>query len=143
MPAWVFPSLDGHGAGGAQRPARLQADAREAELRQIRIHDLRHTFASLLLQHGESVVYVKEQLGHASIQITRRHLRRTDSRRESGRSRIGSMTRATQPSQPPRNRAIRRRRVPARNGGIVRRKVVSRLGIEPRTRRLRVCCSAN
>jgi hypothetical protein len=31
---------------------------------------LRHTFASLLLQQGESIVYVKEQLGHASIQIT-------------------------------------------------------------------------
>ena len=29
----------------------------------------RHTFASLLHQ-GESVVYVKEQLGHGSIQIT-------------------------------------------------------------------------
>jgi integrase len=28
------------------------------------------TFASLLLQNGESIVYVKEQLGHASIQIT-------------------------------------------------------------------------
>lgn len=42
----------------------------KAGLRQIRIHDLRHTFASLLLQQGESVVYVKEQLGHASIQIT-------------------------------------------------------------------------
>jgi integrase len=42
----------------------------EAGLRHIRIHDLRHTFASLLLQQGESVVYVKEQLGHSSIQIT-------------------------------------------------------------------------
>ena len=42
----------------------------KAGLRQIQIHDLRHTFASLLLQQGESVVYVKEQLGHASIQIT-------------------------------------------------------------------------
>ena len=28
----------------------------KAELRRIRIHDLRHTFASLLLQQGESVV---------------------------------------------------------------------------------------
>jgi hypothetical protein len=43
---------------------------RQAGLRQIRIHDLPHTFAPLLIQQGESVVYVKEQLGHASIQIT-------------------------------------------------------------------------
>jgi len=42
----------------------------KAELRRIRVHDLRHTFASLLLQQGESVVYVKEQLGHGSVQIT-------------------------------------------------------------------------
>jgi integrase len=42
----------------------------KAGLRRIRIHDLRHTFASLLLQNGESIVYVKDQLGHHSIQIT-------------------------------------------------------------------------
>jgi integrase len=39
-------------------------------LRHIRLHDLRHTFASLLIQQGESLAYVKEQLGHGSIQIT-------------------------------------------------------------------------
>ncbi len=33
-------------------------------------HGLRHTFASQLLQHGESPVYVQRQLGHASIQLT-------------------------------------------------------------------------
>ena len=31
---------------------------------------MRHTFASLLLQQGESLHYVKDQLGHASIQTT-------------------------------------------------------------------------
>jgi site-specific recombinase XerD len=42
----------------------------KAELRHRRIHDLRHTFASLLIQQDESLVYVKEQMGHALIQIT-------------------------------------------------------------------------
>ena len=46
-----------------------QADSK-ANVQQIRIHDMRHTFASLLLQQGESLHYVKEQLGHASIQTT-------------------------------------------------------------------------
>jgi integrase len=41
-----------------------------AGLRHIRFHDLRHTFASLLIQQGESLAYVGDQMGHASIQIT-------------------------------------------------------------------------
>jgi hypothetical protein len=64
------PGAAGRRARGAERAARLRAHAGEGDLRHIRIHDLRHTFASLLLQQGESVVYVKEQLGHSSIQIT-------------------------------------------------------------------------
>ncbi len=43
---------------------------RKAGLRDFRIHDIRHTFASLLLTNGQSPVYVKEQLGHSSIQMT-------------------------------------------------------------------------
>jgi integrase len=41
-----------------------------AGIRRIRFHDIRHTFASLLLQQGESLTYVKDQLGHSSIQMT-------------------------------------------------------------------------
>src|SRR5574337_1526779 len=48
----------------------LRPCLQEAGLRQINPHLLRHTFASLLLANGESLVYVKEQLGHHSIQIT-------------------------------------------------------------------------
>lgn len=33
-------------------------------------HSLRHTFASLLLQQGESPAYVQRQLGHTSIKLT-------------------------------------------------------------------------
>ncbi len=42
----------------------------KAGLRKIRLHDLRHTFGSLLIQSGASIVYVKEQMGHSSIQVT-------------------------------------------------------------------------
>jgi len=42
----------------------------DAKMRRVRFHDLRHTFASLLLQNGESPAYVKEQMGHSSIQVT-------------------------------------------------------------------------
>ena len=36
----------------------------------VRLHDLRHFYASTLLQQGESVVYVAKQLGHGSAAIT-------------------------------------------------------------------------
>ena len=42
----------------------------KAGIRELRFHDIRHTFASLLLTNGESLTYVKEQLGHSSIQTT-------------------------------------------------------------------------
>ena len=41
-----------------------------AGLRRIRLHDLRHTFASLLIQNGESFAYIRDQLGHSSIPVT-------------------------------------------------------------------------
>jgi hypothetical protein len=39
-------------------------------IRKIRLHDRRHTFGSLLIRSGASIVYVKEQMGHSSIQVT-------------------------------------------------------------------------
>jgi len=47
--------------------SKLLADAK---LRRIRFHDLRHSFASLLIGRGESLAYIRDQLGHHSIQIT-------------------------------------------------------------------------
>ncbi|MCP4717464.1 MAG: tyrosine-type recombinase/integrase [Deltaproteobacteria bacterium] len=42
----------------------------KAGLRRIRIHDLRHTYASLLIAQGESLAYIRDQLGHHSIKVT-------------------------------------------------------------------------
>ena len=41
-----------------------------AGLRRFRFHDLRHTFGSLLMEAGAPLPYVKDQMGHSSIQIT-------------------------------------------------------------------------
>ncbi|MDO8490730.1 MAG: tyrosine-type recombinase/integrase, partial [Dehalococcoidia bacterium] len=44
--------------------------ARRAAVKVIRLHDARHTHASLLLKQGVHPKIVQERLGHASIQIT-------------------------------------------------------------------------
>ena len=41
-----------------------------AELPKIRFHDLRHTYASLLIEQGENLKYIQSQLGHSSPTVT-------------------------------------------------------------------------
>ena len=41
-----------------------------AEVKQIRIHDFRHSCASFLIQNGASIVLVSKYLGHSKISIT-------------------------------------------------------------------------
>ena len=43
---------------------------RRAGLPDVRWHDLRHTYATLLLAKGVHPVYVQKSLGHASVQLT-------------------------------------------------------------------------
>ncbi|HGE2941507.1 TPA: tyrosine-type recombinase/integrase [Streptococcus pneumoniae] len=43
---------------------------RDSTLKKIRIHDFRHSHASLLINQGEDYLVVKERLGHASITTT-------------------------------------------------------------------------
>ena len=43
---------------------------RRAGLPDIRWHDLRHTYATLLLSRGTHSTYVQKSLGHASVQLT-------------------------------------------------------------------------
>ena len=44
-----------------------------AGLRGFRLHDLRHSFASILVNNGVSIYEVQNLLGHASINVTKRN----------------------------------------------------------------------
>ena len=67
----VFLTPDGSPIDGDNLRTRVFYRVLErAGLRRIRLHDLRHTNASLLIQQNESLVYVQKQLGHSSIQVT-------------------------------------------------------------------------
>ena len=69
-PELVFPSPRFTPRDPSNIRRDFSAALKKAQMRRIRFHDTRHTYASLLLRMGESLVYVKEQLGHSSIQIT-------------------------------------------------------------------------
>jgi integrase len=42
----------------------------KAELPRVRFHDLRHTYASLLIDQGENIKYIQKQLGHSKPSVT-------------------------------------------------------------------------
>jgi integrase len=68
---WVFPSPEGTILDRDNLYHRYFLPVlAKAGIRKIRLHDLRHTFGSLLIQAGGSLTYVKEQMGHSSIQVT-------------------------------------------------------------------------
>ncbi|MBU4179288.1 MAG: site-specific integrase, partial [Actinobacteria bacterium] len=41
-----------------------------AGLRRIRFHDLRHTYAALMISLGENIKFIQKQMGHASLKTT-------------------------------------------------------------------------
>ena len=67
----VFPSQAGTPIKPDNIAVRYMQPALEkAGLRRFRFHDLRHSFGSFLIRDGASLAYVKDQMGHSSIQIT-------------------------------------------------------------------------
>lgn len=71
MPQWVFCNAEGRPIDSRNLKERVFFRCLEkAGLRRIRFHDLRHTFASMLLANNESLHYVKEQMGHSDIRTT-------------------------------------------------------------------------
>jgi integrase len=72
---WLFPDAQRHDDSVPLTPLLFYKGIwwslmRRSGLRYRKAHTLRHAFASHLLQLGESVTYVRDQLGHSSIKMT-------------------------------------------------------------------------
>lgn len=90
---WVFPNRN----GAKMNPRTVGRCALKPTLeragitKRIRFHDLRHTFASMLISHGHEPTYVAEQMGHTSASFTLKtygHLMDRDRKRETQRRRM-------------------------------------------------------
>jgi len=67
----IFPNRAGGPINHNNLVSRYFEPALEkAKLGKIRFHDLRHTYASLLIQQGENIKYIQSQLGHSNPTVT-------------------------------------------------------------------------
>ncbi len=70
-PEWVFTNEKGGFIDISNWRRRVFNKALEkAGLRGIRIHDLRHTYATLRISKGDNIADVSNQLGHHSVKLT-------------------------------------------------------------------------
>jgi len=72
LPPWVFASVCGTALDESNVRKAFNRILDRAELRRRGPHQMRHTFASLLLAAGEPITYVSRQLGHRDSAITLR-----------------------------------------------------------------------
>lgn len=67
---WVFLSPEGLRWDERNLRRGFYRCLDKAGIRQVRFHDLRHTYASLMAEAGAPPKYVQKQLGHSSFQVT-------------------------------------------------------------------------
>ncbi len=77
---WIFPSPRTDSFLSAQTVGKAWHRVRaEAELRDVRLHDCRHTYASMALAQGETVLTIGRLLGHRDPATTLKYTHMTDS----------------------------------------------------------------
>ena len=76
---WVFPAARGRGPRNKGWLEGFWDEARaEAGLRGVRLHDLRHTHASIALRQGETVLTIARLLGHQNPETTLKYTHLVD-----------------------------------------------------------------
>jgi integrase len=73
---YVFETSEGTPMADLKRPWEWLR--RETGLEELRIHDLRHSFASMLISQGETLEVIGKLLGHAQFQTTLRYAHLAD-----------------------------------------------------------------
>jgi integrase len=73
---YVFQTSEGTAMPDLKRPWDWLR--RETGLTELRIHDLRHSFASMLISQGETLEVIGKLLGHAQYQTTLRYAHLAD-----------------------------------------------------------------
>jgi integrase len=66
----IFPSRLGTPLNQSNLLKSYKSLIRKSGLKEIRFHDLRHTAASLMLNHGVPVIIVSKRLGHSKVSVT-------------------------------------------------------------------------
>ena len=76
---WVFPSPRSRGPASAAVFDKFWGRVRqEAGIRDVRLHDCRHTYASIAIMDGESITTTARLLGHDNAQTTLRYAHLSD-----------------------------------------------------------------
>jgi integrase len=73
---------------------------RDANLPDLRMHDLRHSFASYLVNNGRTLYEVQRILGHSNIKITERYAHLSDESLRAAADTVGTVFRAAQAAHP-------------------------------------------
>ena len=87
---WVFPG-DVAGQPVIEIRRFWKRIQREAQIEDVRIHDLRHTFASLLVSGGAYLEMIGKLLGHTQLQTTQRYAHLLDAPLREGVNAVAGM----------------------------------------------------
>ncbi len=89
---WVFPTRRGDGPRSAEWLSSFWNIVRaEAELDDLRLHDLRHTHASLALRRGENILAIGRLLGHRRAETTLKYTHAADAMAYEAAETIGAV----------------------------------------------------
>jgi integrase len=96
----VFAGAAGGHLDSKDMRAAYKAALDSAGLRRLRFHDLRHTFGTRAVEKAESILELKEWMGHANVQTTMRYLH-YKSKADAARRLAEAFEEETEPSPEP------------------------------------------